>query len=104
MALNNTPSSIWLQCADSLAHAFMAYGLIPTATTLPPTRDLSDRGQTTQAEQPAQQTAVRVPEGHLLQIIIEVRPVIVGDQQPFAATPSASNTCPVSLRPLRLAR
>lgn len=35
MALNNTPSSIWLQCADSLAHAFMAYGLIPTATTLP---------------------------------------------------------------------
>lgn len=35
MALNQTPSSVWLQCADSLAHAFMAYGLIPTASTLP---------------------------------------------------------------------
>lgn len=35
MALNHTPASVWLQCADSLAHAFMAYGLIPTATTLP---------------------------------------------------------------------
>ena len=35
MALNNTPSFLWLQCADSLAHAFMAYGLIPTTTTLP---------------------------------------------------------------------
>ena len=35
MALNNTSASEWLQCADSLAHAFMAYGLIPTTTTLP---------------------------------------------------------------------
>ena len=44
MALNNTPSSLWLQCADSLAHAFMAYGLIPTTTTLPadsPTQGVS---------------------------------------------------------------
>ena len=35
MALNNTQASVWLQCADSLVHAFMAYGLIPTTTTLP---------------------------------------------------------------------
>jgi len=35
MALNNTPTAVWLQCADSLVHAFMAYGLIPSASTLP---------------------------------------------------------------------
>jgi hypothetical protein len=35
MAMNQTKASVWRQCADSLVHALMAYGLIPTATTLP---------------------------------------------------------------------
>lgn len=35
MAVNQTPAVVWRQCADSLALALMAYGLIPTHTTLP---------------------------------------------------------------------
>ena len=35
MALNQTGSRCWLQCADSLLLALMAYGLVPTRSTLP---------------------------------------------------------------------
>jgi hypothetical protein len=35
MALNQTDSRYWLQCADSLLLALMAYGLVPTTSTLP---------------------------------------------------------------------
>lgn len=35
MALNQTGSRYWLQCADSLLLALMAYGLVPTRSTLP---------------------------------------------------------------------
>jgi hypothetical protein len=35
VALNQTDSRYWLQCADSLLLALMAYGLVPTCSTLP---------------------------------------------------------------------
>jgi hypothetical protein len=44
MALNQTNSRYWLQCADSLLLALMAYGLVPTTSTLPgdsPTQGVS---------------------------------------------------------------
>ena len=35
VAFNQTDSRYWLQCADSLLLALMAYGLVPTRSTLP---------------------------------------------------------------------
>jgi hypothetical protein len=35
MALAQTDHAYWLQCADSLMHSLMAYGLVPTHSTFP---------------------------------------------------------------------
>jgi hypothetical protein len=43
-AVNQTKEPLWLECADSLVQGLMAYGLIPTRSTLP--GDGADQGVT----------------------------------------------------------
>ena len=77
MACQNTPEN-WLRtCQDSLLHAFLAYGLVPSHSTFP--EDPSDRGVSISTD---------------CQLIASRSHMLCRHQVPACSEPAASRACP----------